>query len=135
MNKIQSGSLFTSERTSSLPIVLSLLLLIFHCTNLKANDLALSKLDVTSMAGDKLQIQLEMTAEAVAPKVFHTDNPARIALDFVGVKNALTKKVFPINQGLTTSVYIAEAADKVRVVVNLLESMPFKQKLLAIKCC
>ena len=133
MNKIQISSLFTLGRLSGLQIALSLLILIFHSTVINANDLALSKLEVTSMAGDKLQIQLEMTAAAVAPKVFHTDNPARIALDFVGVKNALNKKIFPINQGLTTSVYVAEAADRVRVVVNLLESMPFETQVIGNK--
>lgn len=133
MNKIQSGSLFTLGYLPGLQIALGLLLLIFHSTVVEANELALSKLDVTSMAGDKLQIQLEMTADAVAPKVFHTDNPARIALDFVGVKNALNKKIFPINQGLTTSVYVAEAADRVRVVVNLLESQPFDTQVVGNK--
>ncbi len=65
--------------------------------------------------------------------MFHTDNPARIALDFTGVKNALDKKMFPVNQGPTSSIYVAEAPDRVRVVVNLIESTPFETKVIGNK--
>lgn len=104
-------------------------LLIFHVAIVKAADLAISNLDVAALAGDKIQLQLEMTGPAVAPKVFQTDNPARIALDFAGVANGLDKKMYPINQGAVSSVYVAEAADRVRVVINLIESTPFDTKI------
>ncbi len=113
----------------SLCIHIGLLLLIFQIADVRAGDLAISRMDIATLAGDKLQIQLEMNGAAVAPKVFHTDNPARIALDFSGVKNALDKKMYSINQGAVSSVYVAEAADRVRVVVNLLESTPFETKV------
>ena len=108
---------------------LGLFLLIFQIATVRADDLAISRMDIATLAGDKLQIQLEMNGAAIAPKVFHTDNPARIALDFSGVKNALDKKMYSINQGAVSSVYVAEAADRVRVVVNLLESTPFETKV------
>lgn len=104
---------------------ISLGLLLLLATSAKAGDLALSGVDVAALSGGKLQIQLDMNGAAVTPKVFHTDNPARIALDFPGVKNAMDKKMYPINQGAVTSVYLAEATDKVRVIVNLLESTPY----------
>ncbi|TAL47489.1 MAG: type IV pilus secretin family protein [Methylovulum sp.] len=110
-------------------IGLCLFLFMLHGASVKASGLAISGLDVATLAGGKLQIQLEMTGAAVAPKVFHTDNPARIALDFLGVKNALGKKMYPINQGVASNVYVAEAADRVRIVVNLLESAPFETKV------
>jgi type IV pilus assembly protein PilQ len=110
-------------------ICLSVLLFLFQITFVNAAGLAISSIDVASMPGDKLQIQMEMTGPAIAPKVFQTDNPARIALDFPGVANGLEKKMFPINQGSVSSIYVAEAADRVRVVVNLAESMPFDTKI------
>jgi type IV pilus assembly protein PilQ len=85
-------------------------------------------MNVATQAGDKLQIQLEMNGPAVAPKVFKTDNPARIALDFSGVKNGLPQKTYPINQGVVNSLYVAETAGRVRVVLNLTESAPFDTK-------
>ena len=114
-------------------MILGLFLFIFQIDSVRASDLAISGLDITSLAGDKLQIQLEMNGPAVEPKVFHTDNPARIALDFSGVKNALDKKMFPVKQGPASSIYVAEAPDRVRVVVNLIESTPFETEVLGNK--
>ncbi len=110
-------------------ISLSLLLLIFQITFVKAADLTITGVDVAALAGDKIQIQLEMSGSAIAPKVFQTDNPARIALDFPGVANGLDKKMYPINQGAVSSIYVAEAADRVRVVINLVESTAFDTKV------
>ena len=108
-------------------------LFIFQIFSVRADGLTISNLDIATLAGDKLQIQFEMNDTAVQPKVFHTDNPARIALDFQGVKNGLKKKMYPINQGNTTSIYVAEATDKVRIVINLIEPTPFETKLVGNK--
>jgi type IV pilus assembly protein PilQ len=110
-------------------IFFNVLLLIFQVTFVNAAGLTISSIDVASTVGDKLQIQMEMSGPAIAPKVFQTDNPARIALDFPGVANGLDKKMYPINQGAVSSIYVAEAADRVRVVINLIESMPFDTKI------
>jgi type IV pilus assembly protein PilQ len=104
-------------------------LFLFQVASVCAGELAISALDIATQSGDKLQIQLEMTGPAIEPKVFHTDNPARIALDFPGVKNGLSKKIYPINQGVANSLYVAESADRVRVVLNLVESAPFETKI------
>jgi type IV pilus assembly protein PilQ len=110
-------------------IGLSLLLLLFQSTFVKASGLTITAIDVAAVAGDKFQIQMEMSGPAIAPKVFQTDNPARIALDFPGVANGLDKKMYPINQGSVSSIYVAEAADRVRVVINLAESTAFDTKV------
>ena len=110
-------------------MIFGLFLFIFQIASASAGDLAISGIEVASLAGNKLQIQVEMTGAAIEPKVFHTDNPARIALDFSGVKNALDKKLIQVNQGSASSIYVAEAADRVRVVVNLTESTPFETKV------
>ncbi|MGZ8142576.1 MAG: type IV pilus secretin PilQ [Methylosarcina sp.] len=110
-------------------LIYGLYLFIFPIASVEAGDLAISSVEIASVAGDKLQIQLEMNGPAIEPKVFQTDNPARIAMDFPGVKNALEKKTFTINQGMASSLYVAEAADRVRVVVNLVESTPFETKV------
>ncbi len=110
----------------SVRIGLGLLLFTLQAVTVNAADLAITGIDFATQAGDKLQVQLEMSGAASTPKVFKTDNPARIALDFPGVKNTLPKKMYPINQGGASSVYVVEAEGRVRVVVNLLESMPFE---------
>ena len=113
--------------------VLGLLLFIVQSAGVNASNLAISGLNISTLAGDNLQIQLEMNGAAIEPKVFHTDNPARIALDFVDVKNALDKKNYRINQGAVTSVVVAEAANRVRIVVNLLEPTAFTTKVIGNK--
>ncbi len=110
-------------------VSLSVLLFIFQIASAKASGLAITGIDVASSGGDKLQVQMELNGAAISPKVFQTDNPARIALDFPGVANGLEKKMYPINQGAVSSIYVAEAADRVRVVVNLIEPTTFNTKI------
>ncbi len=119
----------------SLSAYIGLVLLLFVCQSaaVNASDLALSSIDFATQSGDKLQIEMEMTGPAITPKIFKTDNPARIALDFPGVTSALEKKMYPINQGGANSIYVVEAAGRVRVVVNLIETTPFETKVVGNK--
>ncbi|HEY8220086.1 MAG TPA: type IV pilus secretin PilQ [Methylobacter sp.] len=114
-------------------IGLGLFLFIFQTVSVRADELALSGIDFATQPGDKLQIEMVMTGPAITPQIFKTDNPARIALDFPGVKSALPKKMYPINQGAASSVYVVEAAGRVRVVVNLIEAIPFETKVVGNK--
>lgn len=117
------------ERYLNALMGVGLLLCLFQITPVNANDATISGLDVSTLDGDKLQIRLDMSQAATPPKIFETKNPARIALDFPGVKNGLGKKIYPVNQGVATNIYFAEAADRLRVVLNLLESTPFETKV------
>lgn len=111
-------------------IFLTLLFLVFQVsTTVSAGNAIITKLDFTSISGDELQIQIGIIGTIVEPKVFHTDNPARIALDFPATENGLDKKVFPINTGVVSNVYVIESENRVRVVINLLASVPFETKM------
>jgi type IV pilus assembly protein PilQ len=90
--------------------------------------LTLSTINFASQGNDKLQVQLELSGTAITPKVFKTDNPARIVLDFAAVKNGLPKKIYPISQGAALNAYVIEADGRVRVILNLLKAMPFDVK-------
>ena len=105
------------------------MLLLLQMTWVKADELALQALDFSALSGDKLQLQLKMNGPVEMPKVFQTDNPSRIALDFIGVKSGLDKKMHPINVGVVGSIYVVEASGRLRVVINLLESVPFDTRL------
>lgn len=99
------------------------LLLQLNCS--WANAASLQSVDAASLTGNKLQIQLSMDSEVQSPQVFQTDNPSRIALDFTGVKNGLNTKTININQGVVSNVYFMEAEGRLRVIVNLLASVPY----------
>jgi len=140
MNYKQGGIMVNTHRAQDKTwrplcahIGIALFLFIFQIASVKADELALSGIDFATQSGDKLQIEMEMTGPAITPQIFKTDNPARIALDFPGVKSALAKKMYPINQGPASSVYVVEAAGRVRVVVNLVESTPFETKVVGNK--
>ncbi|OAI28761.1 MULTISPECIES: type IV pilus secretin family protein [Methylomonas] len=108
--------------------LLLVLLLSLSLSLANAEDAAINNLEFSTLAGNQVQIQLDMVGEVVTPKIFETDNPNRIALDFAGVKSNLAKKSFPINQGAVGTVYAVEASGRTRVVVNLLEKVPYEIK-------
>lgn len=100
--------------------------LLFNVSTAIADDLAINNLEFSSLAGNQVQIQIEMSGPVIEPKAFQTDNPSRIALDFAGVQNNLAKKSFPINQGPAGTVYVMEASGRTRVVINLQEKVPYE---------
>ncbi|MDD5216397.1 MAG: type IV pilus secretin PilQ [Methylococcales bacterium] len=104
------------------------MLYVLSTFNYAAEPLTLSAINFTSQSSERLEIQIDLSNTAIAPKVFKTDNPARIVLDFVGVKNGLTRKIYYINQGAVLNAYVVEADGRVRVVLNLLEVMPYEIK-------
>ncbi len=110
-------------------VVMVLLVMISHVKFVLANELAIQSLDFTVVSGNKIQVQMEMNGMAVNPKVFQTDNPSRIALDFYGVKNNLGKKSFTVNKGAIGKIYVAEAVGRTRIIVNLVEHVPYETKI------
>ncbi len=105
------------------------LLLLTRFSLANADPLELLSLDFTTLPGDSLQIQLSLSGPAFSPRVFHTDNPARIALDLPGVSNKLGKKLFPVGSAGVQSLQAIAVADRTRVVVNLLKSVPFNTRV------
>ena len=106
-----------------------MLMLTLQIFSVYAEDSAINNLEFSSLAGNQLQIQLELSGPVVEPKIFQTDNPSRIALDFDGVTSNLAKKSFPINQGAVNTVYVVEASGRTRVIVNLTEKVPYETKI------
>ena len=105
--------------------IIGLLFLLVNNAYATASDKAIVSVDITPVSADILQIHFKFNGSAIAPKLFHTDNPARIALDFSGINNGLNTKNIPVNQGGATTIYIAEASDRIRFVVNLIQSLSF----------
>ncbi|WP_428355542.1 type IV pilus secretin PilQ [Methyloprofundus sp.] len=95
----------------------------------EAKEVALSSVSLNALSGDNLQLAFEMTGDVAKPKVFHTDNPARIVLDFIGVKSALKKKKNIIRVGGVTSFVAVEAEGRLRVVINLVKLVSYQVEL------
>ena len=106
-----------------------MMLFILPIFSAHAEEISINNLEFSSLAGNQLQIQLDLSGPVSEPKVFQTDNPSRIALDFDGVKSNLAKKSFPINQGAANTVYVMEASGRTRVVINLTEKVPYETRM------
>ena len=80
----------------------------------------------SSLPGDKVQITIGLSEPVMSePLSFTIDNPARIALDFPGVNLGLSDKTVDIGVGVAHSVSAVEAGGRTRVVLNLVEQVPY----------
>ncbi len=87
-----------------------------------ANELR--DISFVTLSGNRVQVVMTLAEPIAAPSSFATDNPARIAIDLPNTRSLLKRKVTPIGVGVARSVAAIEAADRTRVVVNLVESVP-----------
>lgn len=85
----------------------------------------LQSIDFHSEPGGSLQVRMTFDAEPPTPDVYNIERPARISLDLPGVSSALEKKKYTLSYGNTQSVVVLEAADRTRVVINLVELSPY----------
>ena len=86
---------------------------------------ALESVGYSSLPGEKAQIVLTFSESIDEPSSFSIDDPARVVLDFAGVKNQLDKKTQQVNIGMTRSISTVEAGDRTRMVVNLIQKAPY----------
>ena len=68
-------------------------------------------------------------AMSTMPVGFSIQSPARIALDFPGVRSALGRSNVDINQGNLKSVSVVQAGQRTRVVLNLKQFTPYKTQM------
>ncbi len=75
-----------------------------------------------------IRIDLSQALTAV-PSGFAIQSPARIALDFPGVTNAMGRSTVDVNQGNLRSISVVQAGDRTRVVLNLKQPTAYKAQL------
>jgi len=75
-------------------------------------------------------VKIDLTqALSAIPTGFTIQSPARIALDFPGITNAMGRSTVEINQGNLKSVSVVQAGDRTRVVLNLKQATAYKAQL------
>lgn len=83
-----------------------------------------------SIQGGVEVVRIDLTQPlAAVPTGFSIQSPARIALDFPGVSNAMGRSTVEINQGNLKSVSVVQAGDRTRVVLNLKQPTPYRAQL------
>lgn len=89
-------------------------------------EAALTGMKFNAQSGGQVELRLTLSEAVGEPKVFTTDDPPRIALDFAGVSNALKERSMVIGSGATKSVTAVEAAGRTRVVIDLMRPTSFE---------
>lgn len=102
------------------------LALFLAATSVSASQNMIESIQYNTLPGNRLQIILEMSQEAVKPLSFTIDNPARIAFDFANTGSTLPKKQQPVGIGVTQSITTISAKDRTRVILNLTEVIPYQ---------
>ena len=83
-----------------------------------------------SIQGGAEVVRIDLTQQMGAiPTGFSIQSPARIALDFPGVSNAMGRSTVDVNQGNLKSVNVVQSGDRTRVVLNLKQITPYKAQL------
>jgi type IV pilus assembly protein PilQ len=82
----------------------------------------------TQSGAEVIRIDLAQPLTAV-PAGFAVQTPARIALDFPGVTNAIGRSAIEVNQGNLRSVNVVQAGERSRVVLNLKQATAYKAEI------
>ncbi len=83
-----------------------------------------------SLQGGAEVVKIDFTQPLTGlPSGFTIQSPARIALDFPGISNAMGRSTVEINQGNLRSVNVVQVGERTRVVLNLKQATPYKAQL------
>jgi type IV pilus assembly protein PilQ len=91
-----------------------------------ADAATMNNIRYTSLPGDRVQVEIELSEPLAGdPLSFTIDNPARVALDFPGTTLSVPVKSQTIGVGKVESVSAVEAEGRTRVVMNLVQVVPY----------
>jgi len=90
---------------------------------------SLTDVSFTSLPGDSVQIRLAFSGPAKNPGSFTIDHPARIVLDFPQTTSSLGWKNKNIGIGFAKSITAVEAGNRTRVILNLVQLIPFETEV------
>ncbi len=86
----------------------------------------IQNIQYSTLPGNRLQINIELSENAVNPLSFTINDPARIAFDFADTGSKLPKRSQPIGIGVAQSITTISTKTKTRVILNLTEVVPYQ---------
>lgn len=122
---MRASQLISRPIKRSNALITGLLLLIVAGAGSAQDTVNLNNIVHSKLPGDNIQINLVTDGNVGAPGTFSTANPARIALDFFGMKKQLANDMIKISEGNVDSVVAVETADRTRVIINLISTSRF----------
>jgi len=92
-----------------------------------AEPVVIEDIAFTAQPGAGLEVQLTFNEPPSADIESYTiEDPARIVLDFPDTRSGLEQKRYPLSQANATSVMVLESGDRTRMIVNLVDLVPFE---------
>ena len=84
----------------------------------------------TAQPGAQLEVRLTFSEPPSADiESYSIEEPARIVLDFPDTRSGLEQKRFSLSQANATSVMVLESGDRTRMIVNLVDLVPFESSV------
>lgn len=93
------------------------------------SGLELQKVDFSMAQGDQTNIVLTFDDVPPLPSGYAIAQPARIALDLVGVQSGLASKYHDLGSGTAQNVTILESGDRTRIIVALAELVGYTTRV------
>jgi type IV pilus assembly protein PilQ len=87
---------------------------------------SLESVAVTSAAGNRVRMSFQLNGSAPTTDSFTISDPARIVVDFPGLKNAVVERFQRLGLGVVESVTVSEAPDRTRATIKLARLVPYK---------
>ncbi|MDN5870436.1 MAG: type IV pilus secretin PilQ [Nitrococcus sp.] len=106
-----------------------LLLLTGAAQSVQAADNVLRDLNYSTLPGNQVEITLTLDKPVAQPHSFKTNQPARIAFDFMGTRSALAQRSVDIGIGAVNAVSTAQAGNRTRVVIELSQMVPYQTQV------
>lgn len=95
-----------------------------------AEPVMIEDIAFTAQPGSALEVRLTFSESPATDIDSYTiEDPARIVLDFPETQSALDQKRYELSQANATSVVVLESGSRTRMVVNLVELVPFKRSV------
>ncbi|HSC47501.1 MAG TPA: type IV pilus secretin PilQ [Gammaproteobacteria bacterium] len=89
----------------------------------------LQSITAQKLAGDRVQLALQLASEPSQPLTFTVNQPARIALDLMDTRLSLKDRKTDVGAGAVNSVVAAEAGGRARIVINLNTLVPYATRV------
>ena len=106
---------------------ISLLAACFWSVATAAVPVVIEDIAFTAQPGAQLEVRLTFSEPPSADIESYTiEEPARIVLDFPDTRSGLEQKRFSLSQANATSVMVLESGDRTRMIVNLVDLVPFE---------
>ena len=122
--KLENQSVRSTKMLVKLRSFISLLFALV-LVSAKISAAELQDVSFASLPGDSTEITLQFSEAPPEPKGYTIEQPARIALDFEGVSNALSAKYHNLGLGNAKRMTVIEAQSRTRVIIDLNELVPY----------